>query len=442
MTRETSISRRVGVGLSVLAVIEILTGFAVQTLIVGVVGANRFSDAYFVSAALPQFFLTVLGAPVVSVLIPLLAATDDGHERSRATTILLWTVGIATISAIVAAATSSLWLPRIFPSFTGSEESLVLQLAIVQLLSIAPTAGCAVWKASCYARRRFLGAEAISVGGAVVSLVALVILLPRYGVIAAVWITLLRYTFTLLCLLAFERATRPAPLRGEFAREVWQRTRPLVAGAVYFKSEPLVDQHFASLAPAGDLSVFSFCRTLLSSALMVLSQALVSPIIPEVAVLAKRGEWVRLRAKMHQRMLFVGGAATLGMIAIAIAGPYVLDLVASLSPRAAAMPLHMLWVLMLLLAGIPIAAGTTQIVTASYYALGETSLLTKIGIVTYTIGIGCKLVGFHLYGLWGLAIATSIYYVLDTGAQWVVLEAKLQRAIKQASETAAPSESS
>jgi putative peptidoglycan lipid II flippase len=421
---------RSGFGLSLLAIISLGTGFATQTLMIAILGANRVSDAYFVALAVPQFFISVVADPIVSVLIPLIAASDREHARKRSTVALVLVITASVALAIIAAITSPLWIARLFPEFLPSEQALTTKLVLIQLLSIAPAAGCMIWKASCYARRRFVSSEAVWVSGALLSLLALVVMVPRYGVVAAVWINVVRYVLTLAALITLERVARPDPMRGEFAGRLLRRARPLMIGALYFKSETLVDQHLSSLSSGGDVTLFSFCRTVMAAGALVLSQAVITPIIPDLGVLAHAGQWEQLRARMRHRMLIMAGVSAAALLVFALVGLPALDLLASAWPRAASVPFHTLWILIILLAGIPIAGGAAQIVTATYYATGETRLLTTIGAINYTLAIGLKFGGFAIGGLFGLAIATTAYYVLDAAVQWIMIERRLARMIQ------------
>ena len=70
-----------------------------------------------------------------------------------------------------------------------------------------------------------------------------------------------------------------------------------------------------------------------------------------------------------------------------------------------------------------------MMLSATYYAMGETRLLMIIGMITYTVSLGLKFAGFALGGIWGLAIATTMYYALDAGIQWFMIERRLARLI-------------
>jgi putative peptidoglycan lipid II flippase len=68
-----------------------------------------------------------------------------------------------------------------------------------------------------------------------------------------------------------------------------------------------------------------------------------------------------------------------------------------------------------------------QIISTSFYTQGDTRTPMVIGSVAFTAAIALKLGGFYAFGISGLAVAATLYYVGSAGAQWVVLERRLRR---------------
>jgi peptidoglycan biosynthesis protein MviN/MurJ (putative lipid II flippase) len=76
---------------------------------------------------------------------------------------------------------------------------------------------------------------------------------------------------------------------------------------------------------------------------------------------------------------------------------------------------------MLLLFGLLIGDPSGHLLLTSFYAKGDTLTPTRIGIVAYSFGIGCKLLGFFSFGLPGLAAGTTIFYLARSWALWSTL---------------------
>jgi putative peptidoglycan lipid II flippase len=90
---------------------------------------------------------------------------------------------------------------------------------------------------------------------------------------------------------------------------------------------------------------------------------------------------------------------------------------------------RLLWVLMLLLAGCVAGDATGNMLLTSFYATGDTGTPTKVGMAVYTVGIVVKLGGFWFFGIFGIAAATSLTYLLRSVVLHLVLRHRTATAI-------------
>jgi peptidoglycan biosynthesis protein MviN/MurJ (putative lipid II flippase) len=71
------------------------------------------------------------------------------------------------------------------------------------------------------------------------------------------------------------------------------------------------------------------------------------------------------------------------------------------------------------------ACGTIPV--AAFYASGDTHTPMTVGVLGFLVSIAVKLSLFSDAGLAGLAWATSIYFVLNLLAAWMLLELRVRR---------------
>ena len=83
-----------------------------------------------------------------------------------------------------------------------------------------------------------------------------------------------------------------------------------------------------------------------------------------------------------------------------------------------------LWWIMVWLAGMFVGGVAGQVCSNSFYACGDTITPTRLSMLSYTAYIPCKVAAFYVWGLAGLAIATSIYYLTNLSLQIYILEKK------------------
>jgi putative peptidoglycan lipid II flippase len=110
-----------------------------------------------------------------------------------------------------------------------------------------------------------------------------------------------------------------------------------------------------------------------------------------------------------------------GMLSLGLFGQTVLELLVG-HGNVTAGNVRELWWLMIWLAGMFIGGVVGQITSSTFYACGDTSTPTRISMVTYTAYIPAKVGAFYFFGVMGLAMATSFYYLVNLSLQIYFLE--------------------
>ena len=204
-------------------------------------------------------------------------------------------------------------------------------------------------------------------------------------------------------------------------REAWRRIRPLLIGTTYYRTDPLVDRYLASMAPAGGLSLLYIGQQIYSAAGIVAEKAIAAPMVPMLATQANAGEWSEFRRSYQKRLLAMGGLTVLGYIILLVTGERILNLLIG-HGGVTRDNVHLLWVIMVALVGFFIAGAMGVVTSKTFYAMGDTRTPTRMSIVTYTLYIPAKVLGFLRYGLIGLALVTSAYLFLNLVIQVLLLE--------------------
>jgi putative peptidoglycan lipid II flippase len=260
--------------------------------------------------------------------------------------------------------------------------------------------------------------------GAAVALIFLFIVLRRWGVTAAAWAFDIRFGVECLLLVI--------PL-GHYARPVWasvvpllRKARPLALGAAYFRTDVLVDRVLTSMAPAGGLSLLYLGQQLLSAVGQVINQSVVTPSIPGLANAAHSGCWEDFDKRVRYTVRNLLILAAVLMLALLLLGGRALALVFSHQAMGPA-EVHRLMNLLVALGGILLADGVVYFAYSSFYSAGDTVTPTVATSIVYSIGIAAKIAAFLLFGIVGLAIAISGYYVMNAIVLLLLLRRNLGR---------------
>ncbi|HZN97173.1 MAG TPA: lipid II flippase MurJ [Gemmatimonadales bacterium] len=419
-------SVRLSAVLAAISASGILINLAYQWYVLTRVGPGSETDALFAGMMVPQLMLTIVAGSLSYVLVPILATADEDSRGG-----LAWTLyqGMALFWGTLAAVLIVLapyWVPLTVPGFDPATKRLAVHLSRVQLIGLVFTGVAGVQAAAYQARHRFAAAE----GGAVVAALAgfgfLLWGLPRMGITAAAWATVIRSGCqTVLQVPALGPYHRPARHPG--LDLAWRRMLPLLSGASYYKADGFFDRLLASMGPPGALSLYHLSLQLYASAHTVLNRAVVAPAVPRLARTSAAGEWQDFMALSRRRlraMLLI----TLGLVPVLLlAGRPVLAAMLAHGQFSPAR-IEELWLILVLLSGVWIGGAAGQVLSTSFYATGDTRTPTRIGVVGFSIAIALKLLAFWYFGILGLAVAASLYYLGNSVALLVTLRRDLRRA--------------
>lgn len=407
--------------LACLAGSNILVTLLFQWYVITQLGVGIETDALFAGMAVPQLILMVVSTSLTHVLVPLLATEDELTFARNAWGFFLGISGIFTALAVVLFISATFWVPWLVPGFSSAGQALTVTLTRIQLLSMIFTASTSVLWSVYRARQRFIWVELSTLLSGLVALTLLIKVFPLYGVAGAALLIVLRAGLQIVLLLpGLGRWQRPE-WNSPAMREAWRRVRPLLIGTSYYRTDPLVDRFLASMAPAGGLSLLYIGQQIYGVANVVVEKALAAPMVPQLAIEADAGRWSTFRRTYQKRLLVVGGLTLLGYVVLLIAGERILNLLIG-HGGVTKENVHLLWLIMAALTGFFIGGAMGQITSTTFYAMGDTRTPTRMSIITYTIYIPAKVLGFMYYGLIGLAVVTSIYLFVNLIIQVLLLE--------------------
>lgn len=399
---------------------NILSNILFQWLVLTILGPGMESDALFAGMTVPQLFAAVVSSSLTHVLVPILAGESYIDQRRDGWT-LLAVCGVLFLGATaVLVLTAGWWVPLTVPGFAPEAQALTIRLATISLLGMAFTGLNSVQSAMAFARERYISADAAPTIANLVAVALLFWALPRFGVTGAAWISVVRLALqTLLLQRIMGRAVR-IDLRSAALRNTWKRLAPMLAGASYYKMDPLVDRFLLSSAQSGSLSLLYLAQQLYSAASQVVAKALAVPAITSMSSAHKRGDLDSYRQALRRTSLKIVIVCSVGVGGLLVAGKPLLALAMNHGEFNAS-DTRMLWVLLVLMAGQFVAGSLGSLTAGAFYARGDTRTPTVLGSIAFTLGIALKIAAFKLFGLFGLAVAISAYYLSSLLLQIAVL---------------------
>jgi peptidoglycan biosynthesis protein MviN/MurJ (putative lipid II flippase) len=278
----------------------------------------------------------------------------------------------------------------------------------------------AVLVAVCQARRRFIWPMVASLLGDLVGLGILLVTLKQYGVAVAAWLSVLSAALQTALLLPMLGHFQYPIWENSSLQKVWWRVKPLLIGNAYYKTDPLVDRFLTSMGSQGGLSLFYLGQQFYGVLNQVIGKALAVPLLPALGARAKTGNWRDFAVLYRKRLIWVTGLTGTAYAVFLLFGKPALSLVIG-HGAVTRENVALLWQMMVALVGLFMGAGISTITTTAFYAIGDTRTLTRVGIYTYTIYIPLKVLAFIKFGLTGLAIAVSCFFVTNLIIQFYLL---------------------
>ena len=416
---------RLAVNLAVLAAVNVLMAFAVQWYVVTMLGAAQQTDALFAGLAIPTVVLSIITGSVMHVLVPLLAGEEKASLKADAWTLFSIAALVFAILFAILYLTAPIWVLWLVPGFDAEAQALTLELTRIQLVGMLFTGINGVQVAVYHAKGKFVWPQIAPLASAVLTFAALVYALPEYGVMAVAWLNVLRVALlTLLLGPGMGRPTRPN-FTSLAVQESWARIKPLLLGSAYYKTDVLVDRALLSLAVPGTLTLYYLAQRIYDAAGQVFNQALCAPAVPVFAEHYKRGDLAALRHVFYRKLQQVGLISGVLILLLLVIGQPTMLLVRNFGAFDEA-SVQGLWVILCLLAGMFFGSGTGQICASTFYAMGDTITPTRLSVITYTVYVPSKIAAFWLFGLTGLALATSVYYLCNLALQIYLLERRFR----------------
>lgn len=395
-----------------------------QVFIFARLGAGAQTDALVASGALPQLMVALLSNALVQVMVPLFSSAARNETRQDAWTLMsLVVVSYAAIGTILIV-TADYWVTWLIPGFAPATKLLAVSLTRIQLVGMMFSLPFAIaWSLHC-ARGRLIWGEGAPLISAAVALGLMVFLLPQFGAHAAASILALRSALDFLLLAYILGKWMKPNFNAPMLRRAWLRARYLLFGALYYGTEPLVNQLLASFAPAGSLTMLSLGQQLYGVSSQIINKGFAAPVMPRLSVAAHEQKWDDFRKTLRERLAVVASLALLAFAFVAGVGHPLLQVFAGRVAFSSA-DLNLLWQVLVALGGVLVAGWIGVLTTTALHAAGDTRRPMWLSVATYTLYTPIKFLAFSQFGLLGLAVTSSLYYLVNLAGQLVFIQRML-----------------
>jgi putative peptidoglycan lipid II flippase len=432
--QEQSANRRVLAALMTVGACTVLVklvAFLKDAVVAFQFGTGDALDAFLIAFVLPQFAITLVGGSLNAALIPTYIQVQEREGRNAAnqlmSSVIVITVLFLVTLSIVLALTANHILPLLASGF--SDEKLVLSrsLYLVLLCALILHGLGTAWGAVLNAMNRFALVAAVPIITSLVTLAAVLALTRSYGAHALALGTVggALIETGLIGWWLVREGVAIVPRWGGVTpavRQVLGQYIPMVAGAFLMGGTSIVSQSMAATLDPGSVSALAYGSKVTNMLLGIGATAVSTAFLPHFSRLVAVANWGGLRRTVatYTRLLF--------MVAIPITALLIYfsePLVAILFQRGAfteadtrtVAPVQAMYLLQ-----VPVyIVGMLFVRLVS--ALKANHLMMWSNVLNLSLCIVLTYVLIQWWGVAGIALATSIIYLVNTCVLfWVVLK--------------------
>lgn len=405
-----------------------MTGFGRLILITQFFGTSGEADAIAAAIQLPELLMLMIsGGALGAALIPIysqfvVSEQEQARRRLAGTIVTTVTLVLAICCGLVALLSPWLVSNLIVPHFSAEAQALTAQLMRYMMVSLAIVGVSVAISSLLNAHQHFALPAFATVVIDLGYMAGLYWLTPRFGAIGVAYGAIIG-----ACLHLFVQF--PAVIRhrlhirtrldwqDESVIAVWQLMKPRVVTMGLVQSADLFILNIASSLPEGSVSIYYYALLLAILPSSLVAWAIGNVILPTMAEQfnADDTDGLRLTAMQALRTLF------------ALLIPAVVGLIALGTPAIAFLfergefgsdATHLLYSLVVILGIRTISEGGLTVFERIFFAQHDTRTVMIGYVIWFTLYISGAWLFAPIFGVRGLAVASSLSMVILTGFLW------------------------
>ena len=404
-----------------------------EMLVAARLGAGDPVDALIMAFSVPLFLGLTLGWAMGQAFLPVYARARAEHGEPRARALLAaatkWALALLLAVGVVLWVSSPLLLRLLAAGFPPAKRELTRAL-LLPLCTLPALSACAsIWGAALAARGQQMLVAGALVVMPILELVALA-WVPGTNVQTLAWLrpigSLLELAVLGAALLPAQRGLRDPDASRELLPAAAQLGALTLASAVGALSV-LVDQVMTAPLGAGAIAALGYGSKVGLGVLGLFDTALVGVVYPLLARLAAARDFSALRIATRRWALGTFVASALGTaLLVAISGPLVRLLFerGAFSPADTALVTSVQVCFVLQIPFHAAALVGTRLLTA----LSRSHDLVLVSVVSVVVNAFGNLILGRLLGVRGIALATSLVFVVSAAITWRLVSRALARA--------------
>ena len=395
-------------------------------------------DAFILAYLVPSYFVAILAGSLNQALVPTYVQVRDAKGQKAAdqlfTSVLLQSTGLLSSVCLALAVLGRLILPHLASGFSASKLALTLHLYYAILPIVVLGGVSANCSSVLNAKGRFAFAALTPIITPIAVTAGVLLLAPALGpwVLACgiVFGAILECSVLVLSLKTYDiHLTLGNSFAAAGLAEVRKQYLPLIAAGVLGSSAIVIDQAMAAMLSPGSVAALNYGNKIISVVLNLMSISLTTAAIPYLSEMAAAENWIGCRRtlKTYSKLLL---GLSIPLTLLLILGSHLIVRVllqrGAFTAADATIVAHVQAMYALQMPFFAVNILIVRVLTA----------MKRNDIIMYSAGLNLvldvilNLVCMRFFGVAGIALSTSLFYVASFFVMGTAVHILLQRAEK------------
>ncbi|TWU09268.1 MurJ-like flippase [Symmachiella macrocystis] len=401
--------------------------FVLLKILADLYGTGEQKAAYSAARAVPLVISTILIGTLSFAFVPIFVERRERLGRRAAWETAGSVVGlmllVTTSFAILASLAAQPLIARLNPNFSGEQLKLTVGLFRIVVWLTVTNGMIGVLQALHQCHHRFLLPALSPILGSGIAVLSTWLLHEKLGIAATAYGVLIGAILgAAIQLPLFLRHARIRIGGDAGLSRILHMMAPLVAGAAYYKLDPLVDRYL--LQPTS-IPLLDYSWAITSAMLILTSSGLSVVVFPVIAQHSSSGNRAGLKDELAYAMRFLAFVLTPVVVGLLFfSTPVIKDLFqgGEFTPADTEMVSQLVKIYTLVM----IAGSFGEMLSRVFYVLNDTWTPVRISVVGFTLGAIAKYLVAPQWGVIGVVSATSTYYLFNAASMLWLLRKRIQ----------------
>jgi putative peptidoglycan lipid II flippase len=386
-------------------------------------GTGDALDAFLIALVVPQFAINLLGGSLNSALIPTYIQVTEQEGPAAAqrvfSTVTMLSSGFLVILCVILMLTASSMLPLLAAGYSSDKLTLTRTLYLVLLTSIVLGGISTTWGAVLNAANHYAWAAAVPIVTSVATILAVLSMAPYWNIYtlvgativgALIEVALLGWQLKRLGISLLPRWYGMTPATRQVLGQYW----PMVAAAFLMGSIHIVSQSMAAMLDPGSVSALSYGNKVTAGLLGIGATAVSTAFLPHFSRMVAMAEWDGIK----ESLLTYTGVLLVTTIPVTVILIHWSEPVAALLFHRGAFTEADTKVVgevqAMYLLQVPVYL-VSMLFVRFVTAIRSTHVMVWGNVINLTVCVALTYVLMKILGVVGIALATSVMYLISCG---------------------------